>query len=127
MITSAVVVLTAVVIGVSLAGVHIRLGVLLMYFAGVIVPGGAMLLALMQSMPAADSLGGVIAIVGSIGTASVYVGRKLTRIQNVLTIQGVEHEMLIHDYCERHNMKVDDLPTRAAQARAMNRSAGSIL
>jgi hypothetical protein len=25
----------------------------------------------------------------------------------------VEHEILIRDYCERHNLKVHDLPTRS--------------
>ena len=95
-------------------------------FAGALLPGGAMLLAIFQAVITSPSVGESIAVILAIGSAAGYVGRKLTRIQTVLLTRGIEHEMLIYDYCERHSIEVTDLPTRAAQEQAKKQSAGSI-
>lgn len=36
----------------------------------------------------------------------------LRRIEKKIDKFGMEHELLVRDYCERHGIKVEDLPTR---------------
>lgn len=43
-----------------------------------------------------------------------YIGLLWTlhRIDKKMTLRGVEHEMLMGDYCERRRIRIADLPTR---------------
>jgi hypothetical protein len=41
------------------------------------------------------------------------------KVQKWLDHFSIEHEILIRDYCERHDLKVTDLPTRF-RARIIN-------
>lgn len=34
------------------------------------------------------------------------------RVESLIRRFGMEHEILVRDYCERHNLKLEDLPTR---------------
>jgi len=49
---------------------------------------------------------------GNILTVLAFVGG-IARIEMLLNKFLVEHEILVRDYCERHNIKPDDLPTRS--------------
>ena len=37
----------------------------------------------------------------------------LRRFEKVMAFFRIEHEILINDYCQRHNMEPSELPTRS--------------
>ena len=48
---------------------------------------------------------------GQIGVFLAFLGT-IWRVERLIAYFFVEHEILVHDYCERHDLKVHELPTR---------------
>jgi hypothetical protein len=55
---------------------------------------------------------GDVAVVVTLITALWKGGKWFTGIQKWLDVHEIEHEILIRDYVSRHNITVEDLPTR---------------
>jgi hypothetical protein len=99
---------------------------LLIPFAPVAAPAAAVVFVLLQVASTADSAS-VVAMVATIGGAALYIGRKINTLNSTFQNWGIEHEMLINDFCERNGIAPEHLPTRAAQRQAKARGAGGIL
>jgi len=48
---------------------------------------------------------------GNVVTLGVFLGG-IIRFEWAFRRYGMEHEILVRDYCERHSIKISDLPTR---------------
>jgi hypothetical protein len=53
------------------------------------------------------SVGNIVTIIAVLGA--------IWRIERLSGKYLIEHEILIHDFCVRNNMKIGDLPTRSKQ------------
>lgn len=60
---------------------------------------------------------------GNIVTVAFIMGM-IWRIERAYNLYSVEHEMLIADYCARHEIHVRDLPTRTKGVTSWRGSGG---